>query len=131
MTNTQTIQSIYEAFGRGDVPAILAHLTDDVEWNNDRVASRECPWNGNFSGKTNVPGFFQAVNELDIRVFDPHTFVEQGDCVVALLRIESILRKNGRPVHNDSVHVWTFAGAKVNGYRHFYDTAAELEAWRG
>jgi hypothetical protein len=131
-TNTQTIQALYEAFGRGDVAAILACLSDDVDWNNERVASRECPWNGNFAGKANVPGFFAAVGgELDIHTFVPHTFVEQGDRVVVLLRIESKLRKNGQPLDNDAVHVWTFdGGGKVSSYRHYNDTAAELAAWR-
>src|SRR5262245_64409862 len=101
MSHTQTTQTIYEAFGRGDVPGILAHLTGDVDWNNDRVASRECPWNGNFSGKANAAAFFQAVAELNILVFDPHTYIEQGDRVAVLLRIESVLRKNGRDLKND------------------------------
>jgi ketosteroid isomerase-like protein len=30
--NIETIQSIYEAFGLGDVEAILANVTDDVGW---------------------------------------------------------------------------------------------------
>ena len=54
MTNTQTIQALYAAFGRGDVATILSCVTDDVDWNNSGVASRECPWNGNFSGKANL-----------------------------------------------------------------------------
>jgi hypothetical protein len=131
MTNTDTIKTIYEAFGRGDVATILDHVTDDVDWNNDRVASRECPWNGNFSGKANLPGFFEAVGGcLDIRVFEPRAFVEQGDAVVVMLRIESVVRKNGRPLLNDVIHFWTFAGGKVSSYRHYNDTAAELAAWR-
>ena len=30
--NVKTIQTVYEAFGRGDLPAILDALTDDVDW---------------------------------------------------------------------------------------------------
>jgi len=30
--NIKTIAEIYEAFGRGDVAAILDSLTDDVDW---------------------------------------------------------------------------------------------------
>jgi ketosteroid isomerase-like protein len=132
MTRTETIQTLYAAFERRDMPGILACVTDDVDWNNERVASSDCPWNGNFSGKANLPGFFQAVGDnLDIRVFDPRTFVEAGDHVVVLLRIESIVRRNGRPLLNDAVHVWTFAGDKVKSYRHYNDTAAEADAWRG
>jgi ketosteroid isomerase-like protein len=89
MSNTETVRAIYEAFGRGDVPAILALLADDVDWNNDRVYSRECPWNGNFQGKANIPGFFQAVGEnLTLGVFNPHTFVAEGDHVMVMLRVE-------------------------------------------
>lgn len=32
MSNARTVPTIYEAFGRGDVPTILGHWTDDVEW---------------------------------------------------------------------------------------------------
>jgi uncharacterized protein len=67
MANTQTIQNIYAAFSRGDVPTILSHLADDVVWDNSGVASKECPWNGNFRGKAKVPGFFTAVGDnLDL-----------------------------------------------------------------
>jgi hypothetical protein len=132
MSKTETIQAVYEAFGRGDVPAILDRLADDVDWNNERVASRECPWNGNFSGKRNVPEFFRAVGEsLDIHTFEPRTFVESGDRVAVMLRVESRLRKNGRPLENDAIHLWTFDGdGRISAYRHYNDTAAELAAWR-
>jgi ketosteroid isomerase-like protein len=33
--NIKTIQVIYEAFGRGDVAAILESVTDDVDWASD------------------------------------------------------------------------------------------------
>jgi ketosteroid isomerase-like protein len=132
MSHTKTIQEIYDAFQRGDLPAILARVTEDVDWNNQGVASRECPWNGDFSGKAGLPGFFQALDRcLAFRVFVPHAFVEQGDRVLVELRIESDVKQTGRPLENDVVHAWTFAGDKVRRYRHYNDTAAELAAWRG
>ena len=30
--NVGTVAAIYEAFGRGDLPAILDQLADDVQW---------------------------------------------------------------------------------------------------
>jgi ketosteroid isomerase-like protein len=135
MTNTQTIQNIYAAFGRGDVATILSHLADDVVWDNSGVASKECPWNGNFSGKAKVPGFFQAVGEhLDFEsgVFNPHTFVETGHTVAVVLRLESTLKTRGKKLKNDAVHVWTFNDkGLVQRYQHFNDTAQELAAWKG
>jgi len=133
MSNEQTVKDVYAAFQRGDVAAIVARVADDVDWRNDRVESRECPWNGNFSGAANLPGFFKAVGEhLDISVFDVQAIAASGSLVAASLRIESTVRKNGRSIKNDSVHVWTFNDSgQITRYRHFNDTAAELAAWRG
>jgi ketosteroid isomerase-like protein len=104
-----------------------------VDWRNDGVASHECPWNANFSGKANLPGFFQAVGEnLDLPVFDIRAIAASGHCVAVQLRIEGKVKKNGRGLANDAVHFWTFDDrGKVVSYRHFNDTAAELAALRG
>jgi ketosteroid isomerase-like protein len=133
MTNEQTVQKVYGAFQRGDVPAIVALVADDVDWRNDEVESRECPWNGNFSGKAGLPGFFEAVGgELDIKVFDVKAMVAAGSSVAVWLRIESTVRKTGRALRNDVVHFWSFnERGEITRYRHFNDTAAELAAWRG
>ncbi len=132
MSNEQTVKDLYAAFQRADVAAIVASVADDVDWRNDRVESRECPWNGNFSGKANLPGFFKVVGEhLDISVFDVQTIAASGSCVAAYLRIESTLKKNSRQLKNDAVHFWTFNDrGQIARYRHFNDTAAELAAWR-
>ena len=41
--NIDTVKGIYEAFGRGDVPAILERVREDVEWDVG-VADRGVPW---------------------------------------------------------------------------------------
>jgi ketosteroid isomerase-like protein len=133
MSKTEQIQSLYAAFGRGDVTAILEQLTDSVDWNNSGVHSNEIPWNGNFTGKARVPAFFAAVAEnAELPVFNPHTFIEGPDHVAVLLHIEGRVKKNGRPLINDVVHVWRFDDTgKIASYRHYNDTAMELAAWRG
>ena len=35
---TATVQELYAAFGRGDIPAILAKLADDVVWESEGPA---------------------------------------------------------------------------------------------
>ena len=98
------------------------------------MASKECPWNGNFSGKAIVPGFFKAVGDhldFSVGVFEPRTFVESGNTVAVVLRLESRLKKNGQALKNDCVHVWTFNDkGQVTRYQHFNDTASELTCWR-
>ena len=132
MNHVQTVQDVYAAFQRGDVAAIQSAVSETVDWRNDGVESRECPWNGDFSGKAGVPGFFQVVAEhLDFTVFDVKKMAASDQCVAVHLRIESVLRKNGRRLANDSIHLWTFDDhGQIASYRHFNDTAAELAAWR-
>ncbi len=42
-TNTDVVQRTYEAVGRGDIPAVLDLLTDDVEWTLQHPVCRHTP----------------------------------------------------------------------------------------
>ena len=132
-STVETVKSLYAAFLRQDLDAILASVADNVDWNNTGVASRECPWNGDFSGRGKLPGFFQALSEhLEFTLFEPRDFTHDESHVAVRLRVEFTVKKNGRKVANDSIHFWTFdTTGKVANYRHFNDTAQELAAWRG
>ena len=132
VNHTQTVQRLYGCFQRGDVASIVAQCAENVDWRNDEVASRECPWNGNFSGRKNLPAFFKAVGDsLEFSLFEPRTFVEQGNYLCVQLRIESTVRRTGKAIKDDAIHLWTFdARGLITRYRHFNDTAAELNAYR-
>lgn len=43
MSNMGTVREIYEAFGRGDVPAILNKLDGNVEWETQNPVAG-VPW---------------------------------------------------------------------------------------
>ena len=43
MSNVATVQSMYEAFGKGDVQAILDRVSDDVDWDK---------WDTEYSAQT-------------------------------------------------------------------------------
>lgn len=133
LNNEQTVKDLYAAFGRGDIQTILSFAADDIDWRNDAVASRECPWNGDFSGKANLPGFFKSLaDHLELPRFDIKAVFGGGDHVAAVIDIEGRVKRNGRTFRNEGVHIWTFnRDGKVAKYRHHNDTAAERDAWRG
>jgi SnoaL-like protein len=60
--NIETARQMYDAFGRGDVQAILALVTDDVDWSTD-AAFVSAPWYGPRQGKDGVTGFFEAIGK--------------------------------------------------------------------
>jgi uncharacterized protein len=48
--NVNAVKSIYDAFGQGDVAAILERVTDDVDWAAE-AASDAAPWYGRRTGR--------------------------------------------------------------------------------
>ena len=69
--NIQTIERIYEAFGRGDVSAVLANVADDVDWAT-QTSSTIAPWYGVRHGKDGVASFFQVFGStMDVQEFNP------------------------------------------------------------
>jgi len=83
MSNMDTVKQMYEAFGRGDVPAILEKLDENVEWDTD-YDSPAAPWLEPRRGRDNIAGFFEALAPMQITKFEPHTFGADGALIEAL-----------------------------------------------
>ncbi|MCO5124685.1 MAG: nuclear transport factor 2 family protein [Rhizobacter sp.] len=80
MSNIRTVQSIYEAFGRGDIATILGHLAEDVTWEYDK-AEAGIPWLAPRRGRAAVPKFFEALGAVDFQQFQPKMQFESGNTV--------------------------------------------------
>jgi len=132
--NLGVVQGIYEAFGRGDVPAILATLADDVRWED---------WRDNWSQRAGVPlmtprtgrdavgGFFELVGAATVRDFQVLSMMEGGGQVAVEVEIELEL-PGGGSYRDEEIHLWTFgADGKVIRLRHYTDTAKHIAASKG
>ncbi len=131
MSNVQTVQGIYAAFGKGDVPAILGTLAEDVEWEYGAVPNG-VPWLEQRRGRAAVGGFFEAVGrELDISLFAPKTFLEGPNLVAVLVDVDAKAKRSGGKIsERDEVHLWHFdASGKVVKFRHVVDTYAAVKAY--
>lgn len=129
MTPIETVQQIYAAFGRGDIPFILAQLAEDVDWEHDNVAP--VPWLQPRKGRAQVPGFFDVLmTHIEITEFVPTFVAAQGDTVVSLVNLKFTVRATGRPVAEpDEVHIWRFnAQGQVQRFRHRADTWQSVQA---
>jgi ketosteroid isomerase-like protein len=132
MAHAQTVQQIYEAFGRGDIPAIMVKLAEDVVWEYGDV-STDVPWLQPRRGRANVGGFFEALTAIDFHTFVPKGFFESGDTVVTLVDLEATVKATGRRVVEvDEVHIWHFgADGLVTRFRHRADTHLHWSAYHG
>jgi ketosteroid isomerase-like protein len=132
MSNLATVQGIYAAFGRGDIPAILSVLADDVEWEYG-VNSTDVPWLQPRRGRDAVAGFFESLGGAEFHRLETTTFLETGSVLVVLLQVEATVRATGRRVTEaDEVHIWHFdAAGKVARFRHRADTHQQHLAFHG
>lgn len=125
--NVKTIQQLYEAFGRGDIPTILNALADDVEWKEPPNGAP--PFAGTHHGRDGVGRFFQRLAEtVEPEQFEPREFVAQGDVVVALGYYRFRARTTGKSYDTEWSMVWRFRDGKVAQFQIYKDSAAEVAA---
>lgn len=121
------IQSMYEAFGRGDIATILANVTDDVEWTLH--ATVNAPYTGTVRGKEAVQKWFgQLAASDEITVFEPREFFGGADHVTVLGFQKARVLPAGGTFDSPWVHVFNIKGGKVSRWVGMYDSAARVKA---
>jgi len=127
-TNAEVVQETYEAVGRGDVPALLDLLTDDVEWTFQGPSA--IPFAGTRRGREGVAEFFSLVGgNLEFERFEPREFIAQGDTVVVLGFERSLIKPTGRTFGQEWAHVYRLRDGKVAEFLALEDTAAHVAAF--
>ena len=127
-TNVEVVQETYEAVGRGDIPALLDVLTDDVEWTFQGPSV--IPFAGTRRGREGVAEFFSLVGRnLEFERFEPREFVAQGDTVVVLGFERSRIKPTGRTFEQEWAHLYKLRDGKVAEFLALEDTAAHAVAF--
>ncbi len=122
--NIETIKAMYDAFGRGDVEAILELVTDDVDWSTD-AAIASAPWYGPKHGKAGVRSFFEGIGQTGpVTEFQALSFAtnDDGD-VMVFIRYAFTVTATGKDVAMNLHHYWKFRDGKVCFVRSSEDTA--------
>jgi uncharacterized protein len=127
-----TVQSIYAAFGRGDVGFILAQLDEDVAWDQDGN-SWGIPWYEPRRGRDDVAGFFTALSDgLILHRMEPMNMLVGGNQVAVTLAIETEVKGTGIATKDLEVHLWTFGDdGKITRFAHVVDRHPHAAGVRG
>lgn len=121
MTPLGTVESIYAAFGRGDVEFIANLVAPGASWRQPNTI----PWGGDYVGPAGARDFFAKLNTVyETTVFRINENIVAGDRVVSLGRYEGNARKTGKHGGGNFCFVWTVRDGKVAGYEGHLDTAA-------
>jgi ketosteroid isomerase-like protein len=128
--NAALVRGLYEAFGRGDIDALVNACAADVRW---QVKGRpsDFPMIGTWTGPDGVRDFFRKLAETEeAGAFEWRDFHAAGDTVFVLGRYSWTVRKTGRKVECEWVHVFRLAQGKIASFSEFTDTAQFAAAWR-
>jgi ketosteroid isomerase-like protein len=129
--SVKTITAVYEAFGRGDVPAILDAVTDDVDWAAE-AASSAAPWYGVRHGKDAVAAFFSDFGSaMEVEEFTPVSLAANDTDVLTVVRFRARSRSTGRIAQMNLHHYFRFRDGKIAYYRGTEDTAQTETVLRG
>jgi ketosteroid isomerase-like protein len=123
--NTKTVQEAFAAFSRGDIPALLELLTEDVVWHGIYGGSSDVPQAGERRGRAAVAEFFRLVAEnSEFSRFDQREFVAAGDTVVSLGHYTGKVTTTGRSFDSDFAMVSALRNGKIARFQEFTDSAA-------
>ncbi len=129
------VQQAYADFHHGNLPALLARLHPAVAWSTnvdpalpgvDRV-----PCYAAGSGRDFVAAYLQRFAEnYAVQEFSIRSFLTGGAEVAACLQVDLVVRRTGRRVRSQVIHLWTVNEAgEITRFLDVEDTHAFVQAW--
>jgi uncharacterized protein len=127
-SNLQIIQQAFDDFAKGNIPAIIETLADDVRWGSFKVPG--AAMSGNFFGKEGVQEFFKHLDEqIKYSVFEPREFIVQGDSIVVLGHQAGSVKSTGKSFDHDWCFSFKMKNGKVQSYFAFTDSYEQAKAF--
>lgn len=122
------VKALYEAFGKGDVAAVLGAFDPQIEWTE---AENFLYADGNpYVGPQAVAeGVFQRlVSDIEDFAVLPEHFIDDHDTIAVEGRYRGRMKATGTPVDAQFVHVWRLRDGKVVRFQQYTDTKQWADA---
>jgi len=97
VNNVQLARDAYEAFGRGDIPAVLGMMDPDIEWSEaegNPYKPDGKPWLGPDAVLNSL--FIKLGTEWDGFTVTPREFYDAGSAVVVEARYTGVYKETGK-----------------------------------
>ena len=127
--NIGIIDNLYNAFGTGDIPAVLAAMDDHIVW-NEAEGNAYADGNPYIGPDAVLKGVFSRIGEdheyfklTDIQLHDM-----SNNQVLATLRYDGKLKKNGAKYNVQAAHLWTLNNGKITAFQQYVDTKQLADA---
>ena len=120
MSNLKLVQSVYDAFGKGDIPTVLGSLSPEVQW----TEAEGFPYGGTYVGPAAVlEGVFMRLGtEWEGFSAMPEEFIDGGETVVALGKYGGTYKATGKSFQANFAHVWKVREGQAVRFIQYVDT---------
>lgn len=126
--SVDVIRELYNSFGRGDVPAVLSQMDQQIEWNeaeNFIYADRN-PYVGPQAVLEGV--FMRLGSEWEGFSVKPEEWLDAGNHVVVLGTYGGRHKETGKEVRAQFAHVWGMRGDRIVRFQQYTDTKQFADA---
>jgi ketosteroid isomerase-like protein len=124
MDNVRLLKSLYDAFGRGDIPTVLEAMSQDIRWyqaeGNPYMPGGQA-WVGPEAVLNNL--FMKLGAEWDRFAVHPRSFHDAGDSVIVEARYSGTYKATGKSMDAQACHIWDVKDGKVSRFQQYVDTA--------
>jgi len=124
MAGADLLRGLYEAFGRGDIAAVLGAMDPAISWHQAEGNPYKVDggaWIGPNAIVENL--FVKLGTEWDGFTVTPARFSESGDRVIVEGRYTGTYKATGKSIDAQFCHIWNVKDGKVTAFQQYTDTA--------
>ncbi|MCB0645593.1 MAG: nuclear transport factor 2 family protein [Saprospiraceae bacterium] len=123
MENKNVIDNLYKAFAIGDIPVVLGSMDEKIVWyeaEGNMYADRN-PYIGPDAVLQGVFGRIMEDHEyFNLTNIETHNM--DNDKVLATLRYNGKVKKNGAEYDAQVAHLWSLKDGKIVAFQQYVDT---------
>lgn len=124
MESKDIVSAVYDAFGRGDIPAVVELLDPQVHWHEAEGSPYHPGPNGWVGPDAIVANLFEKMGaDWSEFAVHPRAFHDSGEVVVVEVRYAAAHAETGKLLDAQSCHVWTVRDGRVTRFQQYMDTA--------
>ena len=124
MSNGQLAKDIYAAFGRGDIPTVLASFHPEIQWHQAEGNPYQPDGRGWIGPQAILENLFMRIgSEWDGFTVTIRNIHDAGEYVVIEGRYTGTYKPSGMKLDSQLCHVLRFQGGKLVSFQQYMDTA--------
>lgn len=127
--NVGIINSVYESFTNGDIPAVLGLMDANIVW-NEAESNSLADGNPYIGPNAVLEGVFARLGEKysSFKLKDIQLHDMSDNKVLATLRYDATMLKTGNSIDVQVAHLWSLENGKIIGFQQYADTKKLADA---